>query len=136
MNKANDHSDTAITQRIIREREKAGIKKVEFAERLGLTKSGYTPYETRVGTAYEGTFTVEQLFKIAGVLAVPIEKLLGLPLPADMTEEARWLLNTYDLLPADQRRILILVANALLRQEPLPGQEPPGLSAQGLNGQQ
>jgi len=67
------HSDKEITDRVIQARERAGLNKVEFADRIGLSKQGYTPYELG-----KTAFTVQQLFKIASVLGRPVEYFLGL----------------------------------------------------------
>ena len=73
--------DRQVTERVVvRAREAAGLQKCELAEKLGLSKSGYTPYEK-----FEGVFTVDQLFRLSSILGRSVEYFLGLdhPLTAD-----------------------------------------------------
>lgn len=82
----------AVAQRVIRAREEAGLQKNELAERLGLSKSGYTSYEK-----FEVPFTVEQLFRLQRILERPVAYFLGLP--TDMTLAEEQLLTAYRDIP-------------------------------------
>ena len=87
----------AVAQRVIRAREEAGLQKSELAERLGLSKSGYTSYEK-----FEVPFTVEQLFRLQGILERPVAYFLGLS--TDMTLDEEQLLTAYRQIPQQAAR--------------------------------
>ncbi len=65
--------DRAIAKRITQAREEAGLSKSEFAERIGMSKQGYTPYERG-----DHEFTVKELAKMSRVLGHTVEWLLGI----------------------------------------------------------
>lgn len=99
------HSNRAITERIIAAREANGLAKNELAERLGLTKSGYTPYERFNGVSYDGTFTVEQIFKLSRILGRSVEHFLGLD--NGLTEQEDELLTLFQRLPEEGKRAIL-----------------------------
>ena len=79
------------TCRRVRDRRRKAtpsLSQEDVAEALGLTKSGYGHYER-----CKQRFTVEQLFQLSQLLHVPVEELLGLPLPGEMSEDERRLLD-------------------------------------------
>jgi len=82
----------AVAQRVIRAREEAGLQKNELAERLGLSKSGYTSYEK-----FDAPFTVEQLFRLQRILERPVAYFLGLS--SDITLDEEQLLTAYRSIP-------------------------------------
>ncbi len=87
----------AVAQRVIRAREEAGLQKSELAERLGLSKSGYTSYEK-----FEVPFTVEQLFRLQRILERPVAYFLGLS--SDMNLDEAQLLTAYRSIPQPAAR--------------------------------
>lgn len=80
-----ERADRAISERVIRAREDAGLSKSEFGERLGLSKQGYQHYEN-----FTTPFTVQQLFAAARILERPVEHFLGLR--TELTPEEQQLL--------------------------------------------
>jgi transcriptional regulator with XRE-family HTH domain len=60
-------------QRVRAARKAAGLSQTEMGERLGMSRAGYGHLES--GT---NLMTVEDLFRIAAVLGLPVEHLLGL----------------------------------------------------------
>ena len=80
--KTNTRSDEAITRRIGAAREAARLTKTEFAGRLGLSKQAYNPYEKG-----DTPFTVQQLFRAADVLNLPITHFLGVDTGLSIEEE-------------------------------------------------
>jgi transcriptional regulator with XRE-family HTH domain len=68
-----DAQEQAITERVMRAREDLGMTKTEFAEKLGLSKQGYQPYEK-----YRAPFSISQLFQISRILERPVAYFLGL----------------------------------------------------------
>lgn len=87
----------AVAQRVIQAREEAGLQKNELAERLGLSKSGYTSYEK-----FEVPFTVEQLFRLQGILERPVAYFLGLS--SDRNRDEEQLLTAYRSIPQPAAR--------------------------------
>ena len=83
------------------------LSQEDVAEALGLTKSGYGHYER-----CKQRFTVEQLFQLSQLLHVPVEELLGLPLPGGMSEDERRLLDDLRRIqsPALREHALLLVS--------------------------
>ncbi len=74
MPKAEVHPvDLAIARRVEEARAVAGLSKADLAERLGLSKQGYTPYE-RGAHAY----TVVELLELSRILRRTVEWLAGL----------------------------------------------------------
>jgi len=102
-------SDREITLRVIRAREEAGMKKNELAEQLGLTPSGYSPYEHDLGSSFEGTFSVQQLLQLSRILGRPVEYFLGLDSP--LSEEEAEILHLWRQIDNDV--VKRLVRNAL-----------------------
>ena len=109
-------SDTKLTAReketCRRVRERRGkatppLSQEGVAEALGLAKSGYGHYER-----CKQRFTVEQLFQLSQLLHVPVEELLGLPLPGEMSEDERRLLDDLRRIqsPALREHALLLVS--------------------------
>ena len=102
----------AVAQRVIRAREEAGLQKNELAERLGLSKSGYTSYEK-----FEVPFTVEQLFRLQRILERPVAYLLGLS--SDMNLDEEQLLTAYRSIhqPTARQAALEMVLPILRRMQ-------------------
>ena len=109
-------SDTKLTPReketCRRVRDRRGkatpsLSQEDVAEALGLTKSGYGPYER-----CKQRLTVAQLFHLSQLLHVPVEELLGLPLPGEMSEDERRLLDDLRRIqsPALREHALLLVS--------------------------
>jgi transcriptional regulator with XRE-family HTH domain len=71
-----------VTERVIRAREEAGLTKTDLAEKLGLSKQGYNPYER-----FQVCFTVAQIFTVARVVGRPVEYFLGLDTGLTSDEE-------------------------------------------------
>lgn len=86
-----------IAKRVAAARVGNRMTKVELADALGLSKQGYNPYEQG-----KGTFTIEQLFKLARILGRSVEYFLGLD--NGLTTEQDELLTLYENLPNDQAR--------------------------------
>jgi transcriptional regulator with XRE-family HTH domain len=108
-------SDTKLTPRekeiCRRVRDRRGkatppLSQEDVAEALGLTKSGYGHYER-----CKQRFTVEQLFQLSQLFHVPVEELLGLPLPGEMSEDERQLLDDFRRMqsPTLRENALLLV---------------------------
>jgi transcriptional regulator with XRE-family HTH domain len=74
--------DQVIARRIVDAREASGLSKADMAERLKLSRQGYTPYER--GNHH---FTVAELQDFARVLGRPIEYFLGLDQPGFNEDE-------------------------------------------------
>ena len=102
--------ERAITERVMRVREEAGMTKTEFAERLGLSKQGYQPYEK-----YEAPFSISHLFLVSRILGRPLEYFLGLD--TGLTEDEGQLLASYRSTAADDVRAMILRAVRSMVQE-------------------
>lgn len=96
-------SDEAIGRRLAQARKHAGYTKREFAVALGISESGYTPYEKG-----KHGFTVQDLSRIAGILYVPVESLLGLTTP--FSEKTTVLVRIYDALEDPKLQELVFQA--------------------------
>jgi transcriptional regulator with XRE-family HTH domain len=92
-----------IIGRVRQARKKADLTQEQLAAQLTMSDKGYSHYEQK-----RGPIRLELLFQISRLLHVPIEELLGLPLPGDITEEQRWLLNAWREL-SDQERYSVKV---------------------------
>ncbi len=84
--------DRQVTERVIRCREAAGLTKAELADRLGLSKSGYTPYEN-----FRAPFSVAQLQQISAVLGHSVAYFLGID--CRLTPDEDEVLTTYRAIP-------------------------------------
>ncbi len=62
-----------IGTRLTEAREKVGLGKVDIADRMQITKGGYTPWERG-----EHPYTVEEVFKLSRILGVTPQWLMGL----------------------------------------------------------
>ena len=98
--------DRRVTDKVIEAREKAGLNQAELADRLGLSRSGYNPYEK-----YESAFSVAMLFQLAPILGKPVEYFLGLD--TDLSEDEAELLACYRRLPDDRRPLARAMLNVL-----------------------
>jgi transcriptional regulator with XRE-family HTH domain len=119
-----------ISERVASARKKAGLSREELGEFLSLEEQSYGHYERG-----RSAFTIEQLFLVSRVLRVPVEDLLGLPLPDNMSEDERWLLNAYNRLDEQKKRTLRFMAISLSEQAPLSYEQMAQLAAKGFDGQ-
>ena len=93
-------SDRAITERVIRVREEAGLTQKELAGLLGLSKQGYSHYESG-----RGSFTVQHLFRLARILGRPITWFLGIP--QELADDEEVLLHLYRQLDEHHKRLYL-----------------------------
>lgn len=105
-----DHSDREITRRVIAARETAGLKQADLADRLGLSKQAYNPYEKNITP-----FTVQQLFQLSHILNRSVEYFLGLDTGLRPDEDQ--LLTIYRHMPEDQRRRILRMIEAAADEE-------------------
>lgn len=104
-----------IIDRVRKGRKAAGLNQEELGAQLGLSKQGYSHYEQK-----RGPIPLGLLFQLSRILQVPVEELLGLPLPGNMTEDERWLLNAWRHLSEDKRYAVRALVKSLLEQPPVP----------------
>lgn len=96
------HINETIAKRLREARENTGLTKVELAERLGLTKQGYNPYERPSGV----NFTAEQLEQFADALGKPVTWFLGIE--TDLAEDEAELLHAYRSIDDKALRRMVL----------------------------
>lgn len=100
--------EDGIIERVIKARQEAKLERPDVAKALSLETNSYANYERR-----RSPFTVEQLFQISRFLHVPVEELLGLSLPKDISQEDRRLLFRIKQLPTGKRMSLMAMLVAL-----------------------
>ncbi len=81
--------DRVIARRLAMAREDADLVKTEVAEKLGITKQGYTPYERG-----EHSFTVGEVMKLARITGRPVEWFLDLKCN-DLSEDEQRVLQPF-----------------------------------------
>jgi transcriptional regulator with XRE-family HTH domain len=94
--------DQLIARRLTIAREDADLVKMEMAEKLGITKQGYTPFERG-----EHIFTVNDVFKIAKVLGRPVEWFLDLKL-GDLSEDDQRVLAAFRRINSPMLRKMVI----------------------------
>lgn len=90
-----------ITRRVMQAREDVGMTKTDFAEKLGLSKQGYQPYEK-----FQAPFSAIQLFQVSHILGRSVEWFLGLP--TELTADEQQVLALYRQAKELQRGIVAL----------------------------
>ncbi len=81
--------DRVIARRLEIAREDAGLIKMDVAEKLGITKQGYTPYERG-----EHAFTVAEVLKLSQIMGRPVEWFLDLKC-TDLSEDDQRMLAPF-----------------------------------------
>jgi len=100
-----------IIDRVRQARKEAKLTQEQLGAQLGMSAKGYSHYEQK-----RGPIPLALLFQIARLLRVPVEDLLGLPPPGDMTEDERWLLNAWrGLSEQDCYSVRVLIRGYLAR---------------------
>src|SRR5512142_816129 len=103
--------ERAITERVIRAREAAGLQKQELGQKLGLSGSGYSPYEN-----FRYAFSVDQLFELSRILKRSVEYFLGIE--TGLTADEDELLATYRSVPfAEGRQMILRLVKAVVSQD-------------------
>ncbi len=93
--------DRRVTNKVIEAREKAGLNQAELADKLGLSRSGYNPYEK-----YESAFSVAMLFQLAPILGRSVGYFLGLD--TGLTDDEDALLEAYKSIENPGNRAIAL----------------------------
>lgn len=102
--------DIDVAKRVISAREGAGLNKTELAEKLGMSKQAYQPYET-----FRTAFTVAQLHTVAKVTGIPLASLLGQPAstPKMEPDEAEILAAFRRITSAELRQMAIRLVRSI-----------------------
>lgn len=98
--------DRVVTRRVIEAREKSGLLKKELGKRLGLSESGYSPYEN-----YKTAFTLGMLHEVARILGRPIGYFLGLD--TGLTDDEGELLALYRAADTSMRGLILRLVREL-----------------------
>lgn len=104
------YSVRAITDRVIEARKKAGLTQVELAERLGLSKQGYHPYEK-----YQTAFTLEQLYQLSRILGRSIAWFLDIDCGL-APDEQEWL-EIYRSLDDSGQQVALRIMRGWMAEE-------------------
>ncbi len=104
------YMDKLIARRLRDARERAGYSKAEFAQMLGLSKSGYTPYEKG-----EHAFTVDEVARIAQLLGRSMAWFLGME--TNLTDEEDELLTNYRQMSDEFRAFLLKSAREAPKEQ-------------------
>jgi transcriptional regulator with XRE-family HTH domain len=90
-----------VAERVANARRVAGMTKLVLAERVGLSKQGWQPYETG-----RRRFDVELLFRVAAAVGQPVTYLLNVD--SGLTDEEEEVIKCYRLAPAAVRRAVLV----------------------------
>jgi len=105
--------EVEVARRVIDARERLGLTKTELAEKLGISKQAYTPYES-----LKTPYTLGQLEIVSRLTGLPLTHFLGLPsATTGLTPDETTMLAVFRRLPPTLQGMAIRLITAIVPTE-------------------